>query len=428
MQAFMKRHRLWPPALLMLFALGLGLYAYFSLEAIPGHYQYLWSAPAPESETAPSGSEPATPAKATNKGLRDARLAMDSLREQLEGACENTTLYAVADGASVVADTDGATAQSARLEAIDDGTYAMKPLLLKSGRLIYGEELKRGDRLALLDEKLAVALFNYAEPLDRILLLNGERYRIVGIINDSRRVGDHWEYSLYVPYRAVEKSALAMTALCVETSPIPGAGGWSAFETATVGLSSQGTGISLPKEVMNAELPLRVAACLIGFLAILACLRALNVRSVRLYRAYRLNLREQYAVRLLPRFGWRVALLGLGYAACAFALAQLFMVFVEPVFTFPEWIPAVLVEPKDISTAFWNVWQKQAILTEMRSPELIRVRFFREIMGWACGILALASGLMAARLGEAARRWTIKPDPETPQTEEESTGAKPSLE
>ena len=80
--------------------------------------------------------------------------------------------------------------------------------------------------------------------------------------------------------------------------------------------------------------------------------------------------------------------------ACVAALAGLFVVLIQPVFTFPEWVPAVLVEPKDIAAAFWNVWQDTATVMELRTPELLRARFYSRLMGWACGFGALALGCL----------------------------------
>ena len=88
-------------------------------------------------------------------------------------------------------------------------------------------------------------------------------------------------------------------------------------------------------------------------------------------------------------------LLALGYLVCAAVLAWLFTRLVEPVYTFPEWVPAVLVEPKDIQTAFWNVWQTSATVVEYRTPELLRLRFLREVMAWSCGAAALLIGSLA---------------------------------
>ena len=83
-------------------------------------------------------------------------------------------------------------------------------------------------------------------------------------------------------------------------------------------------------------------------------------------------------------------------------LARLFVLLVEPVYTFPEWVPAILVEPKDIQAAFWNVWQKPAAAAEWRTPELLRLRFYRELMGWSAGAAALLTGSLWGRLTQAA--------------------------
>ena len=96
------------------------------------------------------------------------------------------------------------------------------------------------------------------------------------------------------------------------------------------------------------------------------------------------------------------------------------MLLVAPVYTFPEWIPKVLVEPNDIATAFWDVWQSQAVLMELRSPELLQARFYQVLMGWACGALVLAGGMLAARLGDALQPLTAKPQDALPAEEHET--------
>ena len=66
----------------------------------------------------------------------------------------------------------------------------------------------------------------------------------------------------------------------------------------------------------------------------------------------------------------------------------------------------MLVEPNDISAAFWAVWQNQAALIELRSPELIRIRYFGMLTGWAsaaaAGLLIYLRGLYKSRKTETA--------------------------
>lgn len=388
-------------------------YAHIEINRVAPYFQRVYLPPA---QIAPEGTDDGTGsadgandagsagsaggASALNGGLREARYAADETTKALEGACENATLYTVSQPAPVSVE-DGQSA-SARLLGIQSGYYALHQLTLNCGRLIYPDEMLTGDRVVIMDEQLAVSLFQYAEPLEQEVLIAGQKYRIVGIVRSGKRVGDEMDYSLYIPYRSLEKSELALTALVYEASPVQGAGGWSAFETAVQSLGEAGTTISLPKERMNAAMPFRMLAVLCGAAIGLFCLRLLNRAFRAVTGRYRALLRDQYAARLLWWIFWRGALLALGYAACAFVLARLFVYLVEPVYTFPEWVPAVLVEPKDIQTAFWNVWQKPASMLEFRTPELLRLRFYRELMGWSAGAAALLTGALWGRMTQAA--------------------------
>ncbi|HPS82238.1 MAG TPA: hypothetical protein PLP25_10335 [Candidatus Limiplasma sp.] len=121
MHAILKRNRLRAAGVALLLSLALAGYALYSLSAIPGHFQFLWPAPAPSASSAGSNSDAtdtqtaddtnANATTLTNDGLRQARLGMDALNEQLDGACQPASLYAVADGASVIAKMDNATAR-----------------------------------------------------------------------------------------------------------------------------------------------------------------------------------------------------------------------------------------------------------------------------------------------------------------------------
>lgn len=101
--------------------------------------------------------------------------------------------------------------------------YLNSPVLL-NGRLLYPDECIYGERMALVDEQLAVALFQYAEPLGEEIEVAGQRYRIVGVIKAGKRVGDQMDYSLYVPLRSLEETNVSLTALVYEARPVQGAG------------------------------------------------------------------------------------------------------------------------------------------------------------------------------------------------------------
>ena len=392
LKAFCKRRK--GTLALLVIALAAMAFAWVNIQAVPGTFQHVYAAPQPAA--AAEGE------KETNSGLRDARLKTRELETELEGACEDMTLYALSQPASVSI-PDGGKSVSARLVGVEESWFYLKLPVLLNGRQLYPDECVYGERVAMVDEQLAVALFQYAEPLGEEIEIGGQRYRIVGVIKAGKRVGDQMEYSLYVPLRSLEETNVSLTALVYEARPVQGAGGWSAFQTAAQKLGD-GTTISLIKERMNAAMPMRMLFTLLGMALALWGVRWMNRRSARFAAAYHDRLQTQYAARLVGFAVGRLVLLALGYLACAAALAWLFTRLVEPVYTFPEWVPAVLVEPKDIQTAFWNVWQTSATVVEYRTPELLRLRFLREMMAWSCGAVALLLGSLAGAGGVLFKR------------------------
>lgn len=413
LKAIMKRRK--GTLVLLVILLAVMAYACAEILSIPTYYQRVYGVPAQETAAGQQGES--STAQTENSGLRDERQAAEEVTKTLEGACEKTTLYAVGQPAAVSVE-DGASV-SARLVGIEESYYGLRDIPLFCGRLIYPDEFLYGERVAMLDEQLAVALFRYAEPLGQKIQLGGENYVITGIVRDHKQVGDEMEYSLYVPLRSLEKNGIGLSALVYEATPVKGAGGWAAFESAVGTMGTSGTTISLSKERMNALMALRMLGIVCGVAVALFCLRLVNRQFRRVVREYQQLLRDKYAVGLLWWAAWRGALLLLGYAACTVAMAQLFVWLVDPVYTFPEWVPAVLVEPKDIQTAFWNVWQKPASVQEWRTPELLRLRFYRELMGWCAGAVALLAGSLWGRGTQAVVPETDEPIQTDDHTEAE---------
>lgn len=383
---------------LLVLAAAVIVYAAVELNDLPGTYQHVFLPGDQLAET-----EGGTP---VNRYLRDWMDQKEAADTSLDGSCTPTTLYAVAQPASVQT-ADGESSAAARLLGIDADYGSVEPFSLYTGRYFYPDEYTYGEKVVLLDEQLAVALFQYAEPLSEEIQIAGEKYRVIGIVRDHKRVGDQEEYSLYVPYRSLVSSTQVMSCVIFEGKPVKGAGGWAAFQSAAKRFSENGSTYSLPKESMNGKMPLRILLVAAGWVLTLYLIRILNRLFSRVCAAYRRKLRDEYANRLLGWLLLRAAGLLIGYAACVAALAGLFVVLIQPVFTFPEWVPAVLVEPQDIAAAFWNVWQDTATVMELRTPEVLRSRFFSRLMGWACGFGALALGCLWGGLRQEFNRLPL---------------------
>lgn len=202
---------------LLLVAAAVIVYAAVELNDLPGTYQHVFLPGDQLAET-----EGGTP---VNRYLRD-------WMDQKEAADTSRTVPVRLPRCmrwrrpASVQTADGESSAAARLLGIDADYGSVEPFSLYTGRYFYPDEYTYGEKVVLLDEQLAVALFQYAEPLSEEIQIAGEKYRVIGIVRDHKRVGDQEEYSLYVPYRSLVSSTQVMSCVIFEGKPVKGAGGW----------------------------------------------------------------------------------------------------------------------------------------------------------------------------------------------------------
>lgn len=276
---------------------------------------------------------------------------------------------------------------SARLVGVYGSLSALPQRLARFGRSFYPEELKNGDRVILLDEELAIALFRTGDPVDRVVTLNDQEYRVIGILRHSRTPGEHDAYAAYVPLLSLEKEAFQTETLTVSARPVPGAGGASQFQADMKAWQAGGSLHLLSKERERALLPLRGLIAAVGFCVALCLWRRLKKLTVFLYQDYRTRLSSLFAVQLLPRLMGYALLTLLCAGALLLLLYGLVMFTLDPVYVFPEWIPAVPVEWSDISSTFWANQTAVTKTVELRSSELLTLRFYHSILTALCALM-----------------------------------------
>lgn len=387
-----KKHR--GLFLLMAVLLAVTGYAVYQVHLVGNTLQYLVPAPAPvqESKDGQSGEEDGQKKTPPNQPLQDALKQLNSAAEEWQNIISNYTLTGILEKCSFTSDI-GESA-SGRLTCLGPGAFSVSPKLVRFGRLFDPEELQKGRRVILLDEQLAVKLFKIGEPVDRTVTLFGEEYLVAGIVRHEKKVGDYEDFGAYIPLTQMVHENAQLDALMVSALPIPGAGAKVAFQTAMESWQSGGSLYDLNKEGMAATLWLRVLAFVLGMAFLFRGIKRLNRGVLALIKKYRGRLMHQYAVRLFPWFFSRCLLFALFYALAAGAAAVLMNFMIAPVYTFPEWIPAVLVEWKDIQAAFWNVWQDSAVIRELRSPEILRLRFFGLIVQWCAALMGVSLAVL----------------------------------
>jgi hypothetical protein len=390
----MKKRNPWA-MLLLAVCTALLLWAYTQVRAVSGDLQYLIPAPPLNTESGgPNGvktepdPEPATAEPLPNAQAKALLEILQTVTEDWFGVFQNYTMSGVAERASLVSDAD--VTLQARLNALGKAAFTITPQYLRIGRLFYPEELSGGSDGILLDEQLALALFHVAEPIGRTVTINNESFTVIGVLRHAKRVGDAADYAAYVPLSALWDKAIQLDALQVTARLIAGAGARAIFKEELEAWQAGGTLIDLGKAGMGALLPLRVLLVFCGGMAFFRLLGYWIRRLRRFVGGYRDSLQAEYAQKLLPRLLagiFLLALTGGALLACASALTAYL---VAPVYTFPEWVPTVPVEWNDIQAAFWQVWQSAAGLRELRSPELLRLRYFAMVTAWCSAGAAVA--------------------------------------
>ncbi len=374
-------------ALLVALALALAFCAY-SVRQEGDELQYLIAAPAPpaEKQQDEDGEETQPPEKPELVKLLE---KLEGLAEDWQSAISRYTVYGVLPGAQLTADSGASS--SARLT----GAHGAQDAPLITGRRIYPDEMTRGDAVMLLGEQLALALFRVGDPLDRIVTFNNTQYRVVGILRDARGAGDGEQNKAVVPLLSLTK--VQLSALMVSALPVGGSGANAAFKAAMDAWQPGGDLYSLQKEKTRALLPVRALACVIVMLLCYRLGKRLFALAKRAFLRLKERLRDVYASKLVPKAALLLLAFAAGFAALIFVGAKALEFFIDPVYTFPEWVPAVPVEWTEIAKTFWQNREDGARLVQLRSPEMLRLRFFG-------GVTAFLSAMEAIVLAGARRR------------------------
>lgn len=337
--------------------------------------------------------------KFPNDSLLTLTNRLEAVWDELEGSISQKTVSASVSGVSMTSDS-GETAE-ALLTAVDSGYFALYPKLLLAGRLIYPEEAAYGERVIVLDEDLAIRLFMLSDPTDRYVTLAGEEYRVIGVVRHMRSVGEMDAYGAYVPLQRIQKANIDMDMLTVTVRPIAQSGALAAFTSAMQNWQSGGSVYDLDQEAMRAGMLSRLILCGAALYLIRELIRLLNRTAARRIADFRERLRLEYARTLLGGFSGHMLILMAGYLAALGALAGLTVFALQPVYVFPEWIPAVLVEWEDIQTTFWNLTAAAAKPVRCMTQEMLRIEFWARIARW--GLILLLFGAAVGRLPKTAR-------------------------
>jgi predicted permease len=82
--------------------------------------------------------------------------------------------------------TDPDARANPRARMIDDRYFSTMRIALKAGRSFTSDDRPSSERVVIINEALARALWPAGNPLDRVVRASGRDYRVVGVVNDVR--------------------------------------------------------------------------------------------------------------------------------------------------------------------------------------------------------------------------------------------------
>ncbi len=379
----MKKHRFL--AFLLAIMLGLIVYGMVCVSQMGSTLQYLFLAAAEDPLPDP------LPEKLPKT---NAQLLLENLKttsQDWQNIISTYTLTGISEGVSFSTNEEST---QGKLTAVSKGHQDIYYKQLLFGRFFYDDELEKGRHICLIDEQVAIKLFRVGDAVGRKLQIAGQEYEVMGVFNHDKKVGDYEDFGVYVPLVTAAADRLSLSYYMVSANPIKGGGARVAFKASMASLAPGGSLWDLNREAIGATLVVRVFLFIAGLTLLLLLIKYLNKAVLRFIADYRVRLLRAYAIRLLPRLLFFILLFAVGYGICAGAFALLVSYILEPVYIFPEWIPTVLVEWKDINEAFWKVWQQDAMVMSLRSPEIIRLNFFATILQWMTALFAAVFPVM----------------------------------
>lgn len=397
-------------AVIML-ALGaaLVLCAYIQVNHLPNVLQYAVSAP--QSAGAPSAAGDPD-ALESGGAVVDSPLlsSMRSIREFMDELSDYVCAYTLTGYApDVSVGGDAGISQAADLYAISEGHFSVYPSLISGGRLLSDEELKYGDRVALLSSQLAVDLFRLSDPTGRKIDINGEEYVVAGVIRRDKQVEDASIYAVYLPLRALAAAGTTeLQTLTLSALPISGAGAEIAVDKAAQAWRPNGNFYQVGREKVRALLFPRVLIALIWLYALVRLFKVLSAWAARSYHVIQNKLKLKYLPPLLPEIAARIALFAVLLSVLLLLFGLLWQFAIRPVLLFPEWVPEVPVEWSYIEKTFWILRYAANRHVQYVTGEVLRLRFFA-MMADTGAVIALIGLCLQFTLLVRNRRIVLKP-------------------
>ena len=261
---------------------------------------------------------------------------------------------------------------------------------LIEGRLISESDIKNARKVIVIDDATALTLFKGETALDASIIINNTTFRIIGVIDSARRIGEINSSVAYVPITTASREMLEMETIEITAKGIDTISSAAILENTLRVWNSSGSFYNFSKMKIGAALPLRWVFVALGIKTILILGSILRQNMYTNLKQYQVRLRHHYINELIPGIFVNVSISIIEVLVLAALSYVIALVCTKPLYIFGEWIPEVFVDLSSIINTFWNLNGISSKSIRYLSKSTCCIELAQKCIGWGTGAFLLS--------------------------------------
>ena len=300
---------------------------------------------------------------------------------------------------SAAAVSETGNRETATVYAVSEAFFDLHHETLLEGRYISGDDIRNSRKVAVISQNGAAALFPGLDPLGQVISCSGNNLEIVGITRGGFRIGETNSSVIWFPYtlaNTINQSSSTLEIRVFSDSQAQSI----ILKNLLAQWSPDGTSYDYNRLRLTALMPLWLFGAAAGFLLIRRLVSFVITNGKQRYQSIREQLKTRYPGQMKAAFLGFLLLATASAAVCAGCIYLYLAYLMIPLYTFTDWIPEALVDPKAIIATARSLLTLASTAALYRSSDATAISLYSS---WIlCGSLLFTVGLCVRFL--SARR------------------------
>lgn len=288
----------------------------------------------------------------------------------------------------------------ATIYAVGEGYFDLEHNRLLDGRLISPYDISNAQQVMLVSSRAAIRMFQSESPVGKDVVFGEKLYRVIGVVEGGKRIGETDECVAYVPITTTDKIKMDTLEISAKDTGTLSA---AVFENTLTAWNGGGTFYRFEKLKMGAWIPLRWVLVLLAMKLMMGCGAGILRFGKNSACAIRERLKHDYMGKVIPETLSRCvlgAMICAVFAGMAYGIA---LAASQPLYVFGEWVPSVFVDLSSILETFWNLNLRNAVSIRYLSRDVCQLELAQGLIRWGTGCLAVGVMFSLLRIEERKR-------------------------